>query len=88
MIRSLGNLERPVLRWGILFQSDNRLEGRTRHLQWNGEAPFLFMTRREARAFIEKRWGYIRTRPDLKAEPHGWKMPKAVKVAVILKMLE
>lgn len=46
--------------------------------------PVLFRTRREAQLFIAKEYGYLRHRPDLRAEPHGWRMPKAVKVEVTL----
>ena len=67
--------------WGIMWRSDNRLDGKTRRLQHVPEKwPTVFRTRREAREFIEKRWGYIRTRPDLRKEPHGWKIPIPVKV--------
>jgi hypothetical protein len=64
--------------WGVLWQSENRLSGRQRHLMW---AP-LFRNRRECRAYITREWGYIRSRPDLLAEPHGWRIPKAVRVEV------
>lgn len=52
---------------------------------WSGTGPLLFFTRREARAHITKECGFIKTRPDLRAEPHGWKMPRAVRVAVTLR---
>ena len=41
-------------------------------------------TRREAREWIKKHYGYISERPDLQIEPHGWKMPVPVKVRVVL----
>ncbi len=44
----------------------------------------LFRTRAECRAWIDEHYGYIRTRADLRAEPHGWRMPRAVKVRVVL----
>jgi hypothetical protein len=46
--------------------------------------PLMFNTRHEAREFIELHWGYIRDRDDLKKPPHGWKMPRAVKVEVAI----
>lgn len=46
--------------------------------------PLLFKTRAEARRYINERWGYIHTRRDLRRPPHGWRMPRAVKVRVIL----
>jgi hypothetical protein len=45
----------------------------------------LFRTRREARAYAEQQFGYIRQRPDLRAEPHGWRMPQVVRVRVTVK---
>ena len=72
-------------RWGILWRSDNRLDGRRRHLV--GDATLtvpmrLFRTRGEAREYIKSEYGYIAERPDLRTEPHGWKMPIVVKVCV------
>ena len=75
-------------RWGLLWRSDNRLDGHTEHLlrHWRTydpglvNNPLLFRTRRQARAYRDEHFGYIRNRPDLKAEPHEWKLPKVVKV--------
>lgn len=54
---------------------------------WRHCLPLLFLTRREARAWIEENYGYIKTRPDLRANPHNWRLPRAMRVAVILKEL-
>jgi len=51
---------------------------------WNGVYPLLYRTRAECRTAIEIMFGYFRERPDLRAEPHGWKMPRPVKVKVRL----
>jgi hypothetical protein len=51
-----------------------------RHLLWSP----LFHTRREARLYIDEKFGYIRRRIDLRVEPHGWRMPRAVRVVVAL----
>lgn len=76
-------LLKEAKRWAILCGSDNRLDGKREWLQGDGSGlPRMFMTRKSCRAYIEKHFSYIRTRPDLKAEPHGWKMPQAVKVMV------
>ena len=74
------------LRWTILWRENNRLDGRREFFMWDpGTAgPYLFRTRREAREEIKKRWGYIARRPDLRKEPHGWKMPVPMKVTVHL----
>ncbi len=73
--------------WAVEWHSVNRLDGDQRHLAWMPEpgpgAFRLFRTRRECRAYIEERYGYIRDRADLQNEPHGWRMPQAVRVAVI-----
>jgi len=68
--------------WGVLWISENKLDGVTRHLVRSCCKPVLFTTRRAARYYIEQSYGYIRKRPDLRAEPHGWKMPVPVKVTV------
>lgn len=50
-----------------------------------GSRPLLFPTKAKAKAYIDDKWGYIRDRPDLRRPPHNWRMPKAVKVEVILR---
>jgi hypothetical protein len=42
----------------------------------------LFSTRLEARYYINLKYGYLRDRPDLKQEPFGWMMPRAIKVRI------
>ena len=73
--------------WGALWRSRNRLDGVTTHLLNKDCLPVLFTTRKAARDWIETEFGWLKTRDDLHAEPHGWKMPIAVrvKVAVISK---
>lgn len=76
-----------VHRWGALWRSCNRLGGPHSHFLWiDAERPANFRTRAEARAWIKSRYGYIRTRPDLQREPHGWKMPKAVRMTITLQL--
>lgn len=69
-------------RWGLLSDKTDQLDGRTVHLIFDNCLPVLFRTRREARAYATKRFGYIKTRPDLRREPHCDRMPKAVRVRV------
>lgn len=73
--------------WAVEWRSRNRLDGKNWHLQWHPEPGpgtyRLFRTRREAREYIEFRYGYIRTRTDLQREPFGWGMPQAVRVEVV-----
>lgn len=75
---------RGPVRWAVRWRSVSRLDGVTEHWCWDYCKPALFMTRREARAYIKQEYGYIAERPDLRGEPHGWRMPRAVKVRVIL----
>jgi hypothetical protein len=68
--------------WAPKWTSKNHTDGVTSHLIWDNLLPALFRSRRECREFIEHKYGYIRNRPDLQREPHGWKMPRPVKVTI------
>ena len=70
--------------WGVLWRSDSLLDGETEHLMYGGLLPLIFTTRAAARAYIADNHGYLRTYTALQKEPHGWKMPKPVRVKVIL----
>lgn len=68
--------------WGIEWRNDSAFTGRRRqYLVWEHDVR-LYRTRQACREFIEERFGYIRKRPDLKAKPHGWRIPRAVRVEV------
>jgi hypothetical protein len=71
-------------KWAVEWHSKGIGDGDTRHFNfiWNGAVPYLFRTRKEARLFVEERYGFIRDRKDLQAEPYGWRMPKPVKVRI------
>ncbi len=69
--------------WGVLWRSKNKLDGKQEVIMYNNGIPYLFTTRHEARLFIEEQFGYIRRRPDLQREPHGWQMPVPVKMLVL-----
>ena len=58
------------------------MDGETRHIIHRGLLPAIFKTRKQTVDFIEKEYGYIRTRPDLKSEPHGWRIPKPARVTI------
>lgn len=77
-------LKKTIRRWGVLWRSDCRLDGKRERFMFRDLQPALFKTRREARAWIKESYGYIAERPDLRAEPHGWKVPQAIRVAVTL----
>jgi len=83
-----------VTGWAIKWRSNNRIAGKTERLMgmgysreakpksMSGYTIMVFSTRREAREFIAEYCSYLKDRPDLQQEPHGWKMPVAVKVTV------
>lgn len=85
--------------WAIKWRSENKLDGKREHLvgtSWRDRPAYtyggytiaVFRTRREARQFNTDHYGYIRHRTDLKAEPHGWKVPQVVKVRVSVEEVE
>lgn len=81
--------------WAVKWESKNALDGQRTALMGDlqlerpqavwGYPVVLFRTRKEAREYIKQRYGYIAERTDLQAEPHGWRMPKAVRVAVAVR---
>jgi hypothetical protein len=83
----------PVERrgWCVEWHSVNKLDGDVRHLCWDNTTehafPHLFRTRAECRAHIEAQYGYVTDRPDLWAEPHGWRKPQAVPVLLRIEKL-
>jgi len=70
--------------WAGEWYSRNRLDGATKYILSENYLPALFRTRRECREFIKERYGYIKDREDLRTEPHGWRLPRAVKVQVAI----
>ena len=72
----------PCSAWAAIWRSANKMDGETRHIIHRGLLPAIFKTRKQTVDFIEKEYGYIRTRPDLKSEPHGWRIPKPVRVTI------
>ena len=85
--------------WGILWRSENRIDGLTENLEgfayWSPGVPgtvagyrkAAFETRAEARAFIKEHYGYIAKRRDLRTEPHGWKMPRPVRIEIAVRRI-
>ena len=70
--------------WAVKWRSDNYLDGATSYLIRDPVGIVkLFKTRYEARSYAQLKFGYIKLRPDLRAEPHGWKFPTTVTVKVI-----
>ena len=71
--------------WAVLRGSDNSLDGTRQWLDGTPAHPCrtrLFETRAEARAYIASDLAYIARRPDLRREPHGWRVPRPVRVQV------
>ena len=77
-----------LYRWGVMWYSKNKLDGVTKHLIGSGLTPVLFRTRSDARDYINDSYGYIKHRKDLRVEPHGWRMPRAVRVECSYKFQE
>lgn len=71
-------------RWGVLWRSDNQLDGPRENIMFEHLMPKLFHTREQARGWVNEKYGYLRHRPDLRREPHGWKMPVPMRVNVVL----
>jgi hypothetical protein len=71
--------------WAAQWHSKCRLDGETKYLCYSSDClPKLFRTRAACRAWIKAKYGYIAERPDLRAEPFGWKMPKPVRVQLVV----
>jgi hypothetical protein len=69
--------------WGVLWRSKSKKSGVCQHLLFNSSGgATLFFKKRLAVEWIKKEYGFIRTRADLRAEPHGWRMPVPVKVTL------
>jgi hypothetical protein len=76
---------RATFAWAILHRSANLLDGDRSWLEGapNGTTGTrLFATRREARAWCLEQHGWIKRRPDCRAEPHGMFMPRVVRVRI------
>lgn len=68
--------------WAVKWRSQNTLDGSIEYFIYRSLVPVVFPTRKLAREFINREFGYIRGRPDLRGEPYGWKMPIPVKVTI------
>lgn len=73
---------KPVFAWAALWHSKNKLDGVSEHIVCFHGAPALFPDRQGARKFISDNFGYISGRPDLRSEPHGWRVPRAIRVKI------
>ena len=73
-----------IMLWAAQWHSKNALDGDKKHILYEDCLPMLFRTRARCRKWIKGKYGYIAERPDLRAEPHGWRIPQPVKVEVVL----
>jgi hypothetical protein len=74
--------KKTFTRWTLQWRSENKRDGRREYMCASMKG--LFDTRAEARAAQENEYCYLQGRPDLRAEPHGWLVPKVVKVKVTI----
>jgi len=70
--------------YGVLWRSKNQLDGESEHLMYEDGLPLLFVTKKKAMEWVRHNYGYIAKRKDLCAEPHGWRMPQAVRVVDLI----
>ena len=76
-------MSKPRECFALLWRSRNKLDGLTEHiLNTQDCVPMLFRTRSEANRERDKYRNMCLVRKDLRAEPHGWMMPRIVKVKV------
>ena len=69
---------KPATVWALQWNSKNCRP----HLLHSEALPCLFRTRDEARKYANERLGYIKRRPDLREDPHGWRMPTPIRVVI------
>jgi len=84
-------MTKPWTAWGVRWESKNAIDGVQRYLIGScgvPPIPLMFETKRECLEYIKANYGYIRTRKDLRDEPHGWRVPKAIRIEVTVKDLD
>jgi hypothetical protein len=71
--------------WAAEWHQVNKLDGLTNYLMAGLTTRLtLFATKKACQEWIRDNYGYIRTRKDLRVEPHCWRVPKAVRVTVTI----
>ena len=65
-----------------LWALEWRQKGEARHIIYDLGFPKLFRKRSDARIWANERFGYIKTREDLRRWPHFWRFPATIKVKV------
>jgi hypothetical protein len=81
--------------WALEWHADSDLDGCEKWLmvmnRWKEDGSrriTLFETRKEAREYRDAQYGYIKDRPDLKAQPHAWKLPSVVRVRMTVERVD
>lgn len=74
---------KAVIVWGLIWHAENKMDGVNRHIIFDAVGKVkTARTRREIRDYAQERYGYIKRRPDLRAEPHGWRFPQPVRIRI------
>lgn len=74
-----------MIRWAVKWGSFGDDNG---HWIADGCNYHLFRTKKDAKEFIREHYGYIAKRKDLRCNPHNWRMPKVIRVKVVLKEIK
>ena len=70
--------------WAAVWFSRSKRHGTERYLLRGVEGNVLtFRTRALARKYIAGAYAYIARRSDLRGEPYGWRLPRAVRVRIV-----
>jgi len=72
-----------TIRWALRWRSKNDTE----YIIFENCLPKFFLTRKAARHYANEKYGYIKTRKDLRQEPHWWRFPRAIKVRIKIEQL-
>lgn len=70
------------VRWALIAGYKNKLDGTINCFICEYCQPKLFSTRKDAREYANRKYGFIKTRKDLREEPHGWRFSRVVKVRI------
>lgn len=70
--------------WGIIRITKGGIDGDTERLMYSNyrDGWLIFRTKRECKEYIDEHWSYMKTRRDLRVYPHGWRLPKPVKIEI------
>jgi hypothetical protein len=78
---------RTITAWAIQRGSTNLLDGHRTYLDGDpvcASRTRLFRNRAAARDYAKQHYSYIKDREDLQREPHGWHVPRVVRVTVTI----